>query len=113
MDTNKIVINIQKLCEINNISPNKALTESGVGKDFISNIKKGQTPTITKVKDIAEYFNVSVDYLLGNEKETKSDEEYSNPAFFKLKKGLEPYNLDERDVDFLLSVYKAHIEKNK
>lgn len=35
-----------------------------------------------------------------------------NPAFFRLKQGLEPYNLSEADADFLLAVYEAHLKKN-
>lgn len=35
------------------------------------------------------------------------------PAFFRLKKGLEPYDLSEDDADFLLEVYKAHVRKNR
>jgi len=40
-------------------------------------------------------------------------DEGRNSAFFRLKKGLEPYGLTEGDVDFLLAVYKAHKEKNE
>lgn len=36
-----------------------------------------------------------------------------SPAFFRLKQGLEPYDLTESDADFLLTVYKAHLKKNQ
>lgn len=36
-----------------------------------------------------------------------------SPAFFRLKQGLEPYDLSEADADFLLEVYRAHIKKNQ
>lgn len=36
-----------------------------------------------------------------------------SPAFFRLKQGLEPYDLSESDADFLVEVYKAHIKKNQ
>lgn len=76
------------------------------------------SPTAEKLQKVADYFNVSVDYLLGrdNDRDTPvnsdSDEHYT-PAFFRLKQGLEPYNISESDVDFLLDVYKAHIKKNQ
>lgn len=66
MNADILINNIESLAKKNNISKTKALTESGAGKDFISNIKKGQTPSINKLQKIATYFNVSVDYLLGS-----------------------------------------------
>jgi transcriptional regulator with XRE-family HTH domain len=48
------------------VSPNKAFTESGVGKDFIANLRKGQAiPTARKFLSLADYLDCSVDYLLG------------------------------------------------
>ena len=53
----------------------------------------------------------------GDNPEKKSvsslNEESEDKAFFRLRKGLEPYNLSESDTDFLLSVFKAHKESNK
>jgi len=36
-----------------------------------------------------------------------------SPAFFRLKQGLEPYDLSESDADFLVEVYKAHLKNNQ
>lgn len=69
------------------------------------------TPSGDRLLKVANYFNVSVDYLLGREKSPDTSE--LDGAFFRLKKGLEPLGLDEDDADFLLTVYKAHKEKNK
>ena len=65
MNTDIVVERIELLAKNNGISKTKALTLSGAGKDLIANIKKGQTPSIAKLQKIAEYFSVSVDYLLG------------------------------------------------
>lgn len=67
MDNDIIIERIEFLSNIKGVSKTKALTESGAGKDFISNIKKGQTPSITKLQKIADYFGTSVDYILGND----------------------------------------------
>jgi len=67
MNTEIVVERIELLAKNNGISKTKALTQSGAGKDFIANIKKGQTPSIAKLQKIAEYFGVSVDYLLGTD----------------------------------------------
>ena len=55
---------------------------------------------------------MSIYNLLGNEQKNSGEPEL-NSAFFRLKKGLEPYDLDEEDAEFLLTVFKAHKEKNK
>lgn len=71
-----------------------------------------RTPDVEMLKKLSTCFNVSVDYLIGNRNENNVDNT-SNKGFFRLKKGLEPYDISESDADFLLSVYKAHIESNK
>lgn len=72
--------NIEKLSAEKGLSKTKALTESGVGKDFIVNmINKNQVPSVIKIYQLAQYFGVSVDYLLGY---TPENEE--NPRLQKL-----------------------------
>lgn len=67
------------------------------------------TPSADKLAKVADFFGVSVDYLMG-----RTDDDSDNQgAFFRLKKGLEPLGLDDDDTDFLLTVYRAHKEKNK
>lgn len=56
---------IEKLCSGNGISANRMLNISGAGERLIQNLKKGSLPSIDKIYKIADYFNVSVDYLLG------------------------------------------------
>lgn len=56
---------IKELCDKNNISINKMLTESGAGARTYHNILAGSHPSTDKASKIADYFNVSVDYLLG------------------------------------------------
>lgn len=69
------------------------------------------SPNTEKLKAVADYFNVSLDYLTGREKSSENSE--FDGAYFRLKKGLEPLGLDNDDADFLLAVYKAHKERNK
>lgn len=68
-------------------------------------------PSGDRLAKVADFFDVSIDYLMGREK--SPDESELDGIFFRLKKGLEPYGLDKDDADFLLTVYKAHKEKNK
>lgn len=46
-------------------SVNTVLVDSGVGKDLISNMRKGQIPSIEKILMLADHLEISVDYLLG------------------------------------------------
>lgn len=45
----------------------KMLKELGLSTSFGTNWKNGRAPTATVVKCVAEYLNVSTDYLLSNE----------------------------------------------
>ena len=71
--------NIELLAKEKGIKKTEACIESGAGQSFISNmIGKGQSPTFDKVLSLAEYFNVSIDYLIGytpnSTKNSKIDE---------------------------------------
>lgn len=70
-----------------------------------------KAPAADRLAKVADYFNVTTDYLL--DRKAEEAETDLDCAFFRLKKGLEPLGLDEDDADFLLTVYKAHKEKNK
>lgn len=54
---------IKELCKKNKISVNKLETDLGFGTGYVSKLDKS-TPNVKKIKLIADYFNVSVDYLM-------------------------------------------------
>lgn len=56
---------IKELCEDNNISINKMLIVSGAGARIYYNILAGSHPSTDKISKIADFFDVSTDYLLG------------------------------------------------
>ena len=64
-DLQIIVECIRDAARLRGLSPNRAFTESGIGKDFIANMMKGMTPAADKFSDLADYLDCSVDYLLG------------------------------------------------
>lgn len=73
IDFQLLASNIEKLAQQAGVSRNKALIESGVGKDFITNmINKHQVPSLLKAVQLAKYFNVSIDDLLGNDTKSNS-----------------------------------------
>lgn len=67
MDGSKLQQVINKLCEEKGVTQSKALEECGVGKNFIWSVKnRGSAPSVEKLQALALYFDVSVDYLIGN-----------------------------------------------
>lgn len=68
--------NIIELCEKENVSVNRMLKECGLSRSVIDNLKNGYEPRLSKIVIIADYFGVTVDYLInnspvGSEKESK------------------------------------------
>lgn len=60
----------RELCDKKGVSPKRAATEMGLSNSLTTAWKKrGLTPSTETLGKIAEYFEVTVDYLLGLEKE--------------------------------------------
>lgn len=72
MDVQIFVQNIKNHCKRVGVSPTSACKNAGVGASFISDINRGQTPSVAKVQLLAEYLGVTTSKLLG-EKEAESD----------------------------------------
>lgn len=59
-----------KLLEERGITPYRVSVDTGVSQGSLSDWKRGKSkPKYEKLVKIAEYFDVSVDYLLGKEKD--------------------------------------------
>lgn len=118
MEICKILIDkIEQLCQINNIKVNQLLSKCGLSKDVVNNMKKEKPsiPSVDKIKIIAEFFNVSTDYLLGlddvpNKKEKISVSELTEDEqeLFSL------YNLiSKRDQGKLVGYAQRLVEEQK
>ncbi len=68
MDKDLFVQNVRFLCFRKGIKPTNACKEAGVGGSFLSDIKRGQTPSVTKVQMLADYLGVTTSLLLGETK---------------------------------------------
>ena len=66
----KIVQNIIRLCTERNEPPTNACIAAGVGKSFISDMRRGQSPSVYKMALLSEYLCVTVSDLVGDAKET-------------------------------------------
>lgn len=67
---------LKKLRKQSHITIDELSKETGVGKSTISDIETGKakSPKTTTLKKLADYFNVSMDYILGNTNETEKPE---------------------------------------
>ncbi len=65
MDNEKLIENIKFLCKRNNISQKELYRKLNITSQFAGNLKKGQKPSIETIEKIADYFLVSIDYLIG------------------------------------------------
>ena len=62
----------EQLLQKHNITPYKVSKEAGVTQTALSNWKSGRsTPTTKTLQKIADYFGVTIDYLLSGENESK------------------------------------------
>lgn len=61
--------NYKKLCDEKNIAPTAAGIAIGVTNAAVSKWKKGATPNGATLQKVADYFGVSVAYLLGEDEE--------------------------------------------
>lgn len=69
-------------CKKNNISPNKLATEINIASGTVTKWKKGIIPNGETLILISDYLKVSIDYLLGKEKEVEA----ASPEEIKLLK---------------------------
>lgn len=69
MDNEVFVQNIKNHCKRLGIPPTNACKNAGVGASFISDINRGQTPSVSKVQMLANYLGVTTSDLLGEKKE--------------------------------------------
>ena len=72
IEPNQIYKIVEKECKRKKISQQKLLSDVGLAKSTLDNMKKGSMPSVDKVSMIAEYLGVSIDYLLGTEQDLKS-----------------------------------------
>ncbi len=100
---------IKNLCKSHGISMNKLEDTLDFGKGYISKLEKSK-PNVTKIKKIADYFNVSVDYLMTGEEPTK---ETSSKGYYideeTAKTAQEIYNNDKILFDVYNTVDKERL----
>ena len=117
--------NIYALCNERKITPGALCGELGFRRSVLSDLKNGRKKSLdtTTLMKIAEYFNVSVDYLLTGEEikkaptdgERKIDDRQMKAAFLGgLADGLSDAEIDEYWDDARDYIgFKIHQKKNR
>lgn len=72
MDNEKMIENIRSLCKSIDISPTRLESDLGFSQGLISRWKD-KSPSIDKIVDIADYFNVPIDEIVGRSKKYDSN----------------------------------------
>ena len=98
--------NFVRLCEQKGVKPSRALTDAGVPKSAYSywraeaGIGNDAKPTNQNAVKLAQYFNVSVDYLLtGEQKENPPQQPQSevDAALERIRRKLESMPKEKRE----------------
>ena len=108
---------IKELCQKQGISLNQLEEKLNFSTNYLYSMKKGN-PKADNLQKIAEYFNVSIDYLLGRTDNPKiaTDGDASAPLDLRdiaaQSMLFDGKPLTEEDIDFITAVLEAHL-KNK
>ena len=88
-----------ELCNQNNTKPNPVAKELGISSGSVTFWKNGKVPHHSTLIKIADYFNVTVDYLLTGEQKEKAPQEI-------------PEGLSELDAE-IIKIYSTLPEEKK
>lgn len=83
---------IEDILNKRGISDRQMLTEAGLKRGVLDNMKKGSMPAADKIAAIAKYLGVSVDSLLGTEQDVKSIASDIKKRFMQTTREVELYN---------------------
>ena len=108
---------VKDLCEKQGISLNTLEDKLKLGKNSLYGLKRNQ-PSAERLQQIADYFNVSTDYLLGRTENPNIAKDGDASAPLDLRDIaaqsmlFDGKPLTEEDIDFITAVLEAHL-KNK
>ena len=68
MNRETLIINITRFAAAKDESPSGACFAAGIGKNFVSELKRGKTPSVASVAELAAHLGVSTSDLVGDAK---------------------------------------------
>lgn len=104
-----------------NVTPYRVAKETGIASATLSDWKNGKsTPKADKLKKIADYFGVTLDYLLGNEPKkeptTQKNGELIDPEreqqLSEINAMLDKLNKEELIETYRYMQYRLSLQKN-
>ncbi len=109
---------IKELSDKKGISINRLEEQLGFSRNTIYNMKT-KKPNAERVAAIADYFNVSTDYLLGRTDNPRIAKDNDNSMTIDLKKDAEEtfffdgHELNDEDIDLITSILETRIKNRK
>lgn len=109
---------IKELADKKGISINRLEEQLGFSRNTIYNMKT-KKPNAERVAAIADYFNVSTDYLLGRTDNPRIAKDKDNSMTIDLKKDAEEtfffdgHELNDEDIDLITSILETRIKNRK
>ena len=103
---------IEKLCNEHNITIGRLCKEVGISSSTFTELKSGRTKTLSfkSASRVADYFGVTVDFLLGNEKTSANNSEGFNRNTIKIA-GRDGSLVERTLTDEQLDLIKKMIEQ--
>lgn len=68
MDSEIFIKNVKKYCDQKQEPPTVVCKNAGIGHGFMTEIKRGQKPSVERVQQLAQYLGVTTSDLLGEQK---------------------------------------------
>ena len=99
---------IKKLAKERSKSLRQVTFDLGFGENYLYSLKNGKRPGTEKIEKLADYFHVSVDYLLGREKEDNTDKDIDKALDEAMSYNGKPLTQHDREV--MKQLLKAYLE---
>ncbi|HCT6711164.1 helix-turn-helix domain-containing protein [Enterococcus faecalis] len=105
---------IKKLAKQKDKSLQQVARELKYGENYFYSLNAGKQPTAEKLQEIADYFNVSVDYLLGRTDDTKATDEKKSADLDDVLDNVMSFDgepLDDHDREVIRAYLKGRFGK--
>ena len=101
MQTSELSSKIKTLCRLKKIPVKVLLEECGMNRNTIYDLEhKGAYPSYDKIVKIAEYFDISIDYLAGRTDNPVNPNLYINNVEFEAAhKKAEEFEIEQKNKD--------------
>lgn len=99
---------IKELADKQGKSLQKVSEDLGLSQNYIYNLKGAKSPAADKLALIADYFNVTVDYLMGRPSLSKQEQPKNRIREFRLKRNLTLSELVKKTNDWLQEEFEDH-----